>query len=57
MRLMDALHTTWEIERKRRSVAMQPNTQLVHVELLLTREEALNVLATAREITSRRNVA
>jgi hypothetical protein len=55
--LMTTLHTTYEIERKRRSIAMQTNTQLVHVELLLTREEALSVLAVAQEITSRRNAA
>jgi hypothetical protein len=54
---METLHTTYEIERKRRSVAMHRGTKLVNVDLLLTREEALSVLAVAQEITSRRNAA
>jgi hypothetical protein len=54
---MTLLHTTYEIERKRRSVAMARNESLVRCELLLTREEALIVLSAAQEVTSRRNAA
>ncbi len=55
--LMQSLHTSHEIERKRRSVAMQSDSQLVYVNMLLSKHEALAVLAVAQEITSRRNAA
>ena len=54
---METIHTTHEIERKRRSVAMQSDGQLVHVNMLLAKHEALAVLAVAQEITNRRNAA
>ena len=54
---MTTFHTTYEIERKRRSVAMAGDGSLVRCELLLTREEALVVLSAAQEVTSRRNAA
>ena len=46
-----------DIERKQRSVAMQPDAKLVQIEMLLSRAEALAVPEVAREITSRRNAA
>ncbi len=54
---MATLHTSREIERKRRSVATQSDSQLVRVDMLLSKHEALAVLALAQEITSRRNAA
>jgi hypothetical protein len=54
---MAPLENTYDIERKQRSVAMQPDAKLVQIEMLLSRAEALAVLEVAREITSRRNAA
>ena len=54
---MAPLETTYDIERKRRSVAMQPNIELVHVELAVSRTEALSILDFAREVTSKRYAA
>ena len=55
--LVAPLENTYDIERKQRSVAMQPDAKLVQIEMLLSRAEALAVLEVAREITSRRNAA
>jgi hypothetical protein len=54
---METLHTTHEIERKTRWVAMQNDSQLVRIDMLLNKREALAVLAVAQEITSKRNAA
>jgi len=55
--LMETLHTTHEIERKTRWVATQNDSQLVRIDMLLSKREALAVLAVAQEITSKRNAA
>jgi hypothetical protein len=54
---METLHTTHEIERKTRWVATQNDSQLVRIDMLLSKREALAVLAVAQEITSKRNAA
>lgn len=54
---MTLLTDSHQLESKRRSVAMAAPNSLVHVEVLLTREEALNGLLAMQMIVNRRNRA
>ena len=54
---MTVLTDAHQLESKRRSVAMAQPNSLVHVEVLLTREEALNGLLAMQMIVSRRHEA
>ncbi len=54
---MVLLTNSHDIENRRRSVAIKRAGQLTHIELLLSKEEALVVLAVAKEIAGRREAA
>jgi hypothetical protein len=54
---MTLLTDSHQLESKRRSVAMAAPHSLVHVEVLLTREEALNGLLAMQMIVNRRHEA
>ncbi|MDE0847083.1 MAG: hypothetical protein ACJ05G_12550 [Actinomycetota bacterium] len=54
---MALLKNSYDIESRRRSVATQGTGQLTHIEFLLSREEALVVLAIAKEVAGRREAA
>jgi hypothetical protein len=54
---MTLLTDSHQLESKRRSVAMAAPNSLVHVEVLLTREEALNGLLAMQMIVNRRHRA
>ena len=51
------LKNSYDIENRRRSVAIKGTGQLTHIEFLLSREEALVVLAVAKEVAGRREAA
>ena len=52
---MTVLTDAHQLESKRRSVAMAEPNSLVHLEVLLTREEALNGLLAMQIVVNRRN--
>jgi hypothetical protein len=54
---MTLITDSHQLESKRRSVAMAEPNSLVHVEVLLTREEALNGLLAMQMIVNRRHEA
>lgn len=54
---MALLKNSYDIENRRRSVAIKGTGQLTHIEFLLSKEEALVVLAVAKEIAGRREAA
>ena len=54
---MVLLTNSHDIENRRRLVAIKRAGQLTHIELLLSKEEALVVLAVAKEIAGRREAA
>ena len=54
LRTMTLLTDSHQLESKRRSVAMAAPHSLVHVEVLITREEALNGLLAMQMIVNRR---
>lgn len=54
---MALLKNSYDIDNRRRSVAIQGSGELTHIEFLLSREEALVVLAVAREVAGRREAA
>ena len=52
---MTLLTDSHQLESKRRSVAMAEPNSVVHLEVLLTREEALNGLIAMQMVVNRRN--
>ena len=57
MSSMALLKNSYDIENRRRSVAIKGTGQLTHIEFLLSKEEALVVLVVAKEIAGRREAA